>query len=57
MTTHPRKVETFIRAADTLFQSETLPQGSRVVAARVFERLREPSDDGKRRGERFPACH
>jgi hypothetical protein len=56
MTTRPQTVDTFIRAADVLFQSDSLTPGGRAVAARVFERLRVPSDDGKRRAERFPAC-
>ncbi|MEM5343111.1 dimethylsulfoniopropionate lyase [Paraburkholderia azotifigens] len=56
MTNRPEHIQTFIRIAENLFQSDRLPAGGRLVASRVFERLRTPSDDGKRHRVRYPAC-
>jgi hypothetical protein len=56
MTTRLENVKAFIGIAESLFQSERLPEGGRVVAARVFERLQTPSDDGVRHRTRYPAC-
>ncbi|WP_321798005.1 dimethylsulfoniopropionate lyase [Caballeronia sp. J97] len=56
MNQRPENVTTFIDIAEKLFRSETLPEAGRHVAARVFERLRTPSDDGARRRTRYPAC-
>ncbi|MDR5825260.1 MULTISPECIES: dimethylsulfoniopropionate lyase [unclassified Caballeronia] len=56
MTKRPEAVSTFIAIAERLFQSTQLPEGGRVVASKVFEKLRTPSDDGTRRTDRFPAC-
>ncbi|TDG10991.1 transcriptional regulator [Paraburkholderia guartelaensis] len=49
-------LEHFIRVARTLFQAPALPQDGRQMAVKVFERLEQPSDDGKRNRERYPAC-
>ena len=46
----------FIAIAEKLFQSEKLPECGCRVAARVFERLQTPSDDGVRPQTRYPAC-
>ncbi|WP_233889831.1 dimethylsulfoniopropionate lyase [Paraburkholderia flagellata] len=46
----------FIRAARNLFQVQALPDAGRELAVKVFERLEQPSDDGKRNSERYPAC-
>ena len=46
----------FIRVARTMFQAPALPQAGRQMAVKVFERLEQPSDDGKRNRERYPAC-
>jgi hypothetical protein len=56
MANRPEHVETFIQIAEGLFRSERIPIDGRIVASRVFERLRTPSDDGKRHEARFPAC-
>jgi hypothetical protein len=56
MTDRPEHVQTFIRIAENLFQSDRLPSPGRLVASRVFERLHTPSDDGKRHSARYPAC-
>jgi hypothetical protein len=56
MTTRLENVKAFIGIAETLFQSERLPEAGRDVAARVFERLQTPSDDGVRHRTRYPAC-
>ncbi|WP_074173427.1 dimethylsulfonioproprionate lyase family protein [Caballeronia calidae] len=56
MVTRPEDVEVFVRIAEKLFQSEMLPAEGRLVAARVFERLRGPSDDGHRLHAHFPAA-
>jgi hypothetical protein len=56
MTNRPEHVETFIRIAEDLFRSEKLPLLGRAVASRVFERLRTPSEDGRRHSARYPAC-
>ena len=50
------KLEHFIRIARTLFQAPVLPVAGRQLAVKVFERLEQPSDDGKRNCERYPAC-
>lgn len=49
-------LEHFIRVARTLFQAPALPAAARELAAKVFERLEHPSDDGKCNHVRFPAC-
>lgn len=56
MSNRPEHIETFVRIAEDLFQSEKLPEAGRAVASRIFERLRIPSDDGKRHTTRYPAC-
>jgi hypothetical protein len=56
MTQRPEAIESFIRIAKPLFQSTKLPDAGRLVASRVFERLRTPSDDGNRHAARYPAC-
>lgn len=56
MTSRPEHVERFIRVAEDLFRSGKLPVAARGVAAQVFERLRTPSDDGRRHSARYPAC-
>ena len=56
MTQRAANVQAFIQNAAPLFQSERLPEGGRAVAARVFQRLEAPSDDGKRHDTRYPAC-
>ena len=56
MTTRSANVQAFIQTAEELFQSGKLPEAGRVLASRVFERLRTPSDDGKRHSARYPAC-
>jgi hypothetical protein len=56
MANRPAHVETFIRIAEDLFRSEALPAQGRLVASRVFERLRTPSGDGARHAARYPAC-
>ncbi|SAK86759.1 transcriptional regulator protein [Caballeronia hypogeia] len=55
MSSRPEKIETFIRIAHGLFQSEKLPDAGRAVATKVFERLQTPSDDGVRHHTRYPA--
>lgn len=52
----PADLEHFIRSAQILFQSKTLPETARALAVKVFERLEHPSDDAKRNSERYPAC-
>ncbi|MEM5313592.1 dimethylsulfoniopropionate lyase [Paraburkholderia sp. JHI869] len=49
-------LEHFIRVARSLFQAPALPEAGRRLAVKVFERLEQPSDDGKRNSERYPAC-
>ncbi|KWF91858.1 transcriptional regulator [Burkholderia cepacia] len=49
-------VSAFIEIAERLFRSTALPSAGRAVAAKVFERLRVPSDDGVRHDTRYPAC-
>ncbi|MGF6976195.1 hypothetical protein QFZ94_004645 [Paraburkholderia sp. JPY465] len=49
-------LEHIIRVAQTLFQSSTLPETVRHLSAKVFERLSQPSDDGRRNSKRYPAC-
>ncbi|MCM2551544.1 transcriptional regulator [Burkholderia glumae] len=49
-------ISTFIEIARHLFRSTSLPSAGRDVAARVFERLRVPSDDQVRHRARYPAC-
>ncbi|CAD6528872.1 dimethylsulfoniopropionate lyase [Paraburkholderia sabiae] len=56
MSNRPEHIETFVRIAEDLFQSDKLPEAGRAVASRIFERLRIPSDDGKRHTTRYPAC-
>lgn len=56
MSTRPERVQAFIQIAASLFQSERLPEAGRAVAAKVFERLQTPSDDGVRHNTRYPAC-
>jgi hypothetical protein len=56
MTTRSAHVDAFIRIATVLFQSDAQSLASRDFAARVFEKLKEPSDDGKRQHERYSAC-
>jgi hypothetical protein len=56
MTNRPENVRSFIEIAERLFQAPALPEVNRRLAARVFERLRAPSDDGVRHAARFPAC-
>lgn len=51
-----KSLEHFLGVAKTLFQSDTLPDTARRVAAKVFERLEQPTDDGRRNRERYPAC-
>ncbi|RZF24442.1 transcriptional regulator [Paraburkholderia sp. UYCP14C] len=52
----PEDLELFIRVARDLFQAKTLPEAGRQLAAKVFQRLDQPSDDGKRNSARYPAC-
>ncbi|MGF6981916.1 hypothetical protein QFZ99_001392 [Paraburkholderia atlantica] len=52
----PANLELFIRIARNLFQAEALPEAGRQLAVKVFQRLDQPSDDGKRNSERYPAC-
>ncbi|MCG5073185.1 dimethylsulfonioproprionate lyase family protein [Paraburkholderia tagetis] len=52
----PKNLEHFLGVAQTLFQAKTLPDTARRLSAKVFERLEQPSDDGRRNRERFPAC-
>jgi hypothetical protein len=49
-------LEHFIRVAEMLFHAQTLPDAAHQLAVKVFERLEHPSDDGKRKSERYPAC-
>ncbi|WP_321962877.1 dimethylsulfonioproprionate lyase family protein [Paraburkholderia sp. J7] len=49
-------LEQFIRIARTLFQSAALPEAGRQLAVKVFERLEQPSDDGRCNSTRYPAC-
>ncbi|BBU31579.1 transcriptional regulator [Burkholderia sp. THE68] len=56
MNRRPENVTALIAIAETLFRSEQLPEAGRLVAARVFERLQTPSDDGARHHTRYPAC-
>lgn len=49
-------VEQFIQTAESLFQSERLPEAGRKVATQVFRRLENFSDDGVRSRARYPAC-
>ncbi|EKS70737.1 MULTISPECIES: dimethylsulfoniopropionate lyase [Caballeronia] len=56
MNRRAQNVAAYIAIAEKLFQSEKLPEAGRRVAARVFERLRTPSDDGARHRTRYPAC-
>jgi hypothetical protein len=56
MTQRAATVQAFIQTAAPLFQSEQLPEAGRAVAARVFQRLEAPSDDGTRHATRYPAC-
>lgn len=52
----PENLQRLITLAESLFQSDLQSDASRRLAARVFERLRVPSDDGVRHAARFPAC-
>jgi hypothetical protein len=56
MTQRAASVQAFIQIAGPLFQSNQIPEGGRAVAARIFERLQTPSDDGVRHDTRYPAC-
>ncbi|HEX7932703.1 MAG TPA: dimethylsulfonioproprionate lyase family protein [Paraburkholderia sp.] len=49
-------LENFIRVARVLFQAPALPEGARQSAAKAFERLEHPSDNGARNSNRYPAC-
>ncbi|MEM5328900.1 dimethylsulfonioproprionate lyase family protein [Paraburkholderia sp. JHI2823] len=51
-----QNLEHFIRVARNLFRARALPDAARQLAVAVFERLDQPSDDGKRNNERYPAC-
>ncbi|MGF6964528.1 hypothetical protein OKW43_001533 [Paraburkholderia sp. WC7.3g] len=46
----------FIRIAQRLFQAQALPAAARQLAVKVFERIEQPSDDGRRNSQRYPAC-
>jgi hypothetical protein len=56
MSSRLEPVRQLIQIAQHLFQSERLPEAGRKVAAHVFYRLEEFSDDGVRRTVRYPAC-
>jgi hypothetical protein len=49
-------LEHIIGVAQTLFQSSTLSETVRHLSVKVFKRLSQPSDDGRRNRERYPAC-
>lgn len=56
MSNRSKDVAAFVAIAERLFESPLLPPPGRVVAAKVFQRLQLPSDDGVRHRKRFPAC-
>ena len=51
-----KSLEHFLGVAQTLFQTNSLPDTARRLSAKVFKRLEQPSDDGRRDRERYPAC-
>ncbi|OLL32140.1 transcriptional regulator [Burkholderia sp. SRS-W-2-2016] len=56
MYARPEELTHFIDVAHELFRSHALPDPARQLAVKVFERIGQPSDDGKRHARRYPAC-